>query len=173
MSVPSGTLAPQYAESVLQAAIAEAERCYPVEGCGLIFFGTAGTDGASGHRVLPMENVIDRYHARDPIQFPRTARTGYFMEPLAQLRALEAAAAAGERLGAVFHSHADVGAYFSAEDKAMAAPEGQPLLPGVSYLVIAVDGGRATTAKLFHWDGQGFSESEISAELLARTFPKQ
>jgi proteasome lid subunit RPN8/RPN11 len=139
-----------YDNAVLLAAIAEGERCYPVEGCGLIFTGPAG------RRAVAMENVIDRYHARDPVQFPRTARTGYFMEPRQQLTAIEAAEANGERLSAVFHSHADVGAYFSAEDRAMAlTDEGEPLQPGVEYLVLSVRAGRCDGIKGFRFESGG------------------
>jgi proteasome lid subunit RPN8/RPN11 len=50
------------------------------------------------------------------------------MEPRAQLVALEAAELAGERLRDMFHSHADVGAYLSEEDRTMAlTDEGEPL----------------------------------------------
>ena len=139
-----------YAEASLRAAIAEGERCYPVEGCGLIFA------GAAGQRVVAMENVIDRYHARDPVQFPRTARTGYFMDPRTQLTALESAEAQGERLAAVFHSHADVGAYFSAEDKHMAlTDEGEPLQLGVEYLVLSVRAGKCDAIKGFRFETGG------------------
>lgn len=132
---------------------AHLESKYPEEGCGLIF---RRKDGS--HRGQPMANVYDRYAARDPKTYPRTAKTAYLMNPMEVARAIEAAELAGETLVSIFHSHCDVGAYFSSEDKAMAAPEGQPLHPGVSYLVVAVDQRHVTTQKLFAWNGTEFLE---------------
>ena len=59
------------------------------------------------------------------------------------LRALDAADQSGGRLYAIAHSHPDVGAYFSKEDKDMALGGGsEPLWPGVRYLVISVRKGQ-------------------------------
>lgn len=144
---------PIYLDEVLRAAVAEGERCYPVEGCGLIF-----QDRAGGQRFVAMDNVLDRYHARDPVRFPRTARTGYFMDPRAQLAVWEAAEAKGERLIAIVHSHADVGAYFSAEDRALAlTEEGEPLQPGVEYLVLSVRAAGCDAIRGFLFEAAGQS----------------
>lgn len=124
---------PFYEPTVMRALVAEAQARYPLEACGLVF------EGPTGVRVQPMENALDRYHARDPKRFPRTAATGYLLDPRQQLDALEQAAARGERLAAIFHSHIEVGAYFSAEDRALALTEdGIPLLPQVEYVVLSV-----------------------------------
>jgi proteasome lid subunit RPN8/RPN11 len=142
------------AAAVRRALIAEAERCYPGEACGFMF------EGPAGIRVQAMENVIDRYHERDPRRFPRTARTGYLIDPLRQLEALEAAERVGERLVSVFHSHVEVGAYFSDEDRAMALSEnGNPLLPGVSYVVLSVRQGRFDDLREFRFEGGRFVEA--------------
>jgi [CysO sulfur-carrier protein]-S-L-cysteine hydrolase len=131
------------------------EGCYPAEGCGVIL------RGPRGWVVRPMVNVYDRYHAADPERFPRTSRTAYLFDPKEWLRVSEQADSEGQQVMCVFHSHADVGAYFSREDREMAAPDGEPLLPGVSYLVVAVDSGKATAAKLFWWVGQDFREHAV------------
>jgi proteasome lid subunit RPN8/RPN11 len=96
-------------------------------------------------------NAYDRYHATDPVRFPHTSATAYLFEPREWLALHEEADALGEQVACVFHSHVNGSANFSAEDRAQAAPAGQPLLPGVSYLVVAVDRGRATEARLFQW----------------------
>jgi proteasome lid subunit RPN8/RPN11 len=140
----------------LSEVLAHLEAAYPDEGCGLIL--RAG-DGA--FRVRPMENAYDRYKKVDPEGFPRTARTAYCFLGREQQVVEAEREARGERLCCIFHSHADVGAYFSAEDEAMAAPDGQPLWPGVPYLVVAVDAGKATAARLFWWNGGGFSGREV------------
>jgi [CysO sulfur-carrier protein]-S-L-cysteine hydrolase len=132
------------------------ETKYPEEGCGLVF---EETDGS--FRVHPMANVYDKYHSRDPATYPRNNRTAYLFSPMEFQRLSEAADERKARLACIFHSHCDVGAYFSAEDKAMAAPDGQPLLPGTAYLVVAVDAGRTTKAVLFRWRSGEFVEEPL------------
>ena len=133
------------------------EATYPNEGCGVLL-----RNAVTGRwRVQPLRNAYDEYRLRDPARYPRTARTAYVFDSREQLRTWEAAEAAGERVACVFHSHTDAGAYFSAEDRAMAAPNGEPLHPGMTYLVVAVDRGRATAAKLFWWSGTDFRERPL------------
>jgi proteasome lid subunit RPN8/RPN11 len=139
----------------LETVVEHVQRCYPNEGCGVLI------RGAKEWRIRPLVNAYDRYHARDPSGFPRTARTAYFFDPKEWMLVSEEADRNGETIACVFHSHADVGAYFSAEDKAMAAPDGLPVLPGVAYLVVAVDGGKATDAKLFWWENNDFAEMGV------------
>jgi adenylyltransferase/sulfurtransferase len=125
---------------------------YPEEGCGVVF----AKDGA--RRVVAMPNVYDKYAKRSPQTYPRTNKTAYLFEPLKFSQLLEAAEAGGETLELIFHSHCDVGSYFSAEDSAMAAPDGVPLYPHTSYLVVAVDKGAVTASKVFSWEGAKFVE---------------
>ncbi len=147
---------PQLPED-LSPILRHLEAAYPNEGCGLLL-----RNAASGRwRVHPMRNAYDEYRARDPAGYPRTSRTAYVFDSREQLRVWETAEAAGERVACVFHSHTDAGAYFSTEDRAMAAPNGEPLYPGMLYLVVAVDRAKATAAKLFCWDGADFSERPV------------
>src|SRR5207244_3395356 len=97
-----------------------------VRGGGLLVGHSGGAVllGPQGHRIWPLDNAYDRYHAKDPLQFPRTSRTAYRFDPRDWLRVTEEADARGEQVSCIFHSHGDVGAYFSAEDTAMAAPDG-------------------------------------------------
>ena len=131
---------------------AHLEAAYPSEGCGLVL------RGPKGIRARIMANAYDRYHARDPEHFPRTSRTAYLFDPREWLGVSESADESSERVIAIVHSHVDVGAYFSAEDLLSAAPEGEPLLPGVHYLVVAINSGRATDAKSFSWQQAEFRE---------------
>jgi [CysO sulfur-carrier protein]-S-L-cysteine hydrolase len=133
------------------------EAAYPNEGCGVLI----RNEGSGQWRIRTMRNAYDDYRARDPGRYPRTSRTAYVFDSREQLHVWEEAEAAGERIACIFHSHTDVGAYFSKEDQAMAAPNGEPLWPGVSYLVVAVDAGRASAASLFSWDGSGFRQSWV------------
>ena len=129
------------------------ESRYPEEGCGLVF---EEADGS--FRVVPMANVYDKYRARDPVTYPRTNRTAYLFNPMEFLRQSESAEERKARIACLFHSHCDVGAYFSAEDKAMAAPDGQPLLPQTAYLVVAVDLGQTTKSVIFLWNCVDFAQ---------------
>jgi adenylyltransferase/sulfurtransferase len=83
----------------------------------------------------------------------RTQRDGYVMDPKSLLDALDAAEGAGGRLYAIVHSHPDVGAYFSKEDKAKALDDsGEPLWPGVQYLVVSIRNGAFDGARAYTWD---------------------
>ena len=123
------------------------EAAWPQEGCGVIL--RAGAEGTWRVRFMP--NAYDRYHAADPVRYPHTSRTAYLFEPRDWLALNLEADSRGEQIACVFHSHVNGIADFSAEDRAQALAAGQPLLPDVSYLVVAVVAGRASEARLFRW----------------------
>lgn len=133
------------------------EAAYPQEGCGVIL--QACSEGAWRVRFMP--NAYDRYHALDPVRFPHTSRNAYLFEPREWLAVLKEADARGEQITCVFHSHVNGIAHFSAEDRAQAAPAGLPVLPGTSYLVVAVVAGRATEARLFRWVDGDFLDRPV------------
>jgi proteasome lid subunit RPN8/RPN11 len=83
------------------------------------------------------------------------------MDPREQLRLLEALDAEGGAVVAVWHSHVEVGAYFSAKDRADAVVDGVQLVPGAEYLVFGVRGGRVTEVRRYRWDGRDFLEDEL------------
>ncbi len=142
----------------LSPVVRHLEAAYPSEGCGLIL------RGPEGWRIRPMENAWDRYHAQDPAQYPGSSRTAYLLDPKGFLRELTELAARGEELACIFHSHPDTGAYFSALDRAQAAPFGQPLFPETSWLVVSVAGGRACAARLFWWKDGDFAEAPMDPQ---------
>ena len=75
------------------------------------------------------------------------------MDPKALLAALAEVEQGGGRLAAIVHSHPDVGAYFSREDREMALGGGtEPLWPGVQYLVISCKDTGVDAARLYTWD---------------------
>jgi [CysO sulfur-carrier protein]-S-L-cysteine hydrolase len=141
--------------AILSKVIAHAEADYPREACGVLLL------RGGQWRARPMFNAYDRYHATDPLRFPRTARTAYLFDPKEWLRLSTETDANGEEIACVYHSHVDAGAYFSAEDRAMAAPDGEPVLPSTAYLVVSVGAGKAAAAKLFWWESGDFRESEV------------
>jgi [CysO sulfur-carrier protein]-S-L-cysteine hydrolase len=132
------------------AALCEADPEREV--CGLLV-----RRGGALH-VVPVANAADRYHAVDPERFPRTSRDSYLMDPKDQLRVHRELETWGGEIAAVWHSHVEVGAYFSAKDRADAVMDGQPAVPGADYLVLGVRGGRVTEVKRFRWESGDFTE---------------
>ncbi|MBA2665100.1 MAG: Mov34/MPN/PAD-1 family protein [Bradymonadaceae bacterium] len=134
----------------LQAIVSWLEAAYPEEGCGLLL-----QDASGAYRVHTCENLANKYHAMDPESYPRTARDFYMLNPIEFVKAEDR----NERVAAVFHSHPDVGDYFSAEDIAAAVLprdfDDEPLspsYPGTDYLVVSVRAGKADHATLFRFD---------------------
>src|SRR5205823_9878262 len=94
----------------------------------------------------------------------RTGRDGYVMEPQALLGALEEVERSGGRLAVIVHSHPDVGAYFSKEDRDIALGGGsEPLWPGVQYLVVSCRANGVDDARLYSWDASrsDFKEKQV------------
>jgi proteasome lid subunit RPN8/RPN11 len=144
-----------YAPEILARLVALCEADPEREVCGFLL------RRAGALHVLPVRNVADRYHAVDPARFPRTSRDAYLMDPKEQLRVHRELEERGGEIAAVWHSHVEVGAYFSAKDRADAVIEGQPAVPGAEYLVLGVRGGRVTELKRFRWDGGDFVEAPL------------
>jgi proteasome lid subunit RPN8/RPN11 len=117
---------------------------------------------AGAFHVEPVPNVADRYHERDPVQFPRTSRDSYLMDPKVQLRLHRELEAQGGEIAIVWHSHVETGAYFSAKDRADAVVDGSPAVPGAEYLVLAVRGGRVAEVKRYCWDGKEHVEAPLA-----------
>ncbi|MGZ6123979.1 MAG: Mov34/MPN/PAD-1 family protein [Myxococcales bacterium] len=141
----------------LRHIVLHAEATWPAECCGLLL-----EDRLGALRFQPIRNVAGT--ADGAATSGRSQRDGYVMDPKALLDALEAAERAGGRLWAIVHSHPDVGAYFSSEDRNMAlGGEDAPLWPGVRYLVVSVRGGRADDARIYTWDdgSRDFREEKV------------
>ena len=133
-----------------RAAIREhAEADYPAECCGVILV-RAGAD--PDRRVYPCRNIQEEQHAKDPVRFPRDSRTAYYMahEDLLEINRRDTQ---GYTVHVIYHSHVDVGAYFSETDRRNALVDGEPAYPGAIYVVVAVKSGRADETRAFRWDG--------------------
>jgi proteasome lid subunit RPN8/RPN11 len=144
-----------YGPELLERLVALCEADPEREACGVV----VRRGGAL--EVVPVENVADAYHARDPVRFPRTSRTSYLMDPRAQLRLLRALEQDGGEVVAVWHSHVEVGAYFSAKDRADATVDGAPILPGAEYLVLGVRGGKVDEVRRFIWRDGEYAEAAL------------
>lgn len=153
-------LAEWQAQPELVAVVqAEAELRYPAEACGLLV-----RDAAGQLHAVAAPNLQDRYHALDPAAYPRTARTAYKLNE----RLIAKVADEGKQLVAIWHSHCDAGAYFSGEDVRCAAPDDQPLYPGVAYLVVSVIGGKLAGSQMYHWDERALAFGAEASATSAR-----
>ncbi len=128
----------------------QAERDYPNETCGILVGPKAEKDKIS--EIYPCENVQDKYHALDPVSFPRPARTAYFIEPRTLLQIERENRQKNNEIRVIYHSHVDADAYFSEEDHRIALSEGKPAYPGVAYWVVSVLQGKVDGEALFLWD---------------------
>lgn len=142
----------------LEAIYAHARRDYPSECCGMVF---GPRDRALADRAHPCENVQNRLHAEDPERFSRDARTAYAFDARDIFR-LQKSLRTDEPAKLVYHSHADVGAYFSDTDQAAAAFDGEPAYP-VEYLVVDVRADGVHGAKQFAWHPDQKKYVEIAA----------
>lgn len=134
----------------LETIRSQAEKDYPNETCGILI--GPKRDKTKITRIFPCQNVQDQYHAQDPVSFPRTARTAYFIDPRELLQIQKEARVEGCEMRVIYHSHTDAGAYFSEEDQRIALSEGAPAYPGVIYLVVSVKNRRAQESRFFLWD---------------------
>ncbi|MFQ5896012.1 MAG: Mov34/MPN/PAD-1 family protein [Nitrospinota bacterium] len=144
----------------LEAILEQALREYPEECCGLLL-GPVGA-GAEALEVRPCRNIQNEMHQRDPERYPRTARRAYLLDLQTVQRALRDAREDGRVIRAVYHSHPDEDAYFSAEDRAAAVPFGDvPSFPEADYLVVSVRKGEPGELKAFRWDREKRDYGEV------------
>ena len=139
----------------LTEVYAHARDTYPEECCGILTREPEGwlpaDPAASRIRVHRCQNLQNRLHEGDPRLHPRSARTGYQLDPMDLLRVGRRARLSAATLAAVYHSHTDTGCSFSDLDRREAAPAGEPLLPDVAYLVVAIRAGVVRDAALYAW----------------------
>jgi proteasome lid subunit RPN8/RPN11 len=138
---------PVLTAAALEALFAHARRDYPKECCGMVF---GPRDGAAADEAAPCANIQDRLHAEDPARFERDARTAYNLDAPDLFR-LQKSLRGARPAKIIYHSHVDVGAYFSPTDQEAALLDGEPSYP-VEYLVIDVKADGAHGAAQFAWD---------------------
>ena len=137
---------PVLTEAALQAMCAHARREVPRECCGIVFGPKAEP---LADQATPCDNIQDRLHAEDPARFTRDARTAYNFEAR-DIFKLQKSLRGETPAKIVYHSHVDVGAYFSDTDQAAAQFDGEPAYP-VEYVVVDVTAAGARAAKQFAW----------------------
>jgi proteasome lid subunit RPN8/RPN11 len=138
------------ARGVFDLIVAHAEREFPFECCGFVI------EGPPGEEARPITNIQNAKHAEDPATFTRDARTAFLMDPKEHLAALKEIDARKLRLKAVYHSHPDHDAYFSATDRAQACsfdPD-EPDYPDTIHIVLSIRAGKFAQAAVFGWDAE-------------------
>lgn len=132
-------------QQALQAIYRHAAETYPEECCGFVF---------ADARVHQGQNIQNQLNQLDPEVYRRSAANGYTFA-VADTLLLNRSLSGDNPVRVIYHSHPDVGAYFSREDEDKALFMGQPIHP-VAYLVVDVRAGEAHGAKLFEWSGEAF-----------------
>lgn len=151
----------EIASAVMADLDAHALAAYPSECCGFV------SGPAAEPRVLDAsvreENEADKYHRLDPETFPRTSRTYFKINELRAAKAFDAGEKNGQPIKVIYHSHCDVGAYFSKEDADTFASDNQLMWP-CAFIVVSVKDGQIAERKLWvHVPGTNdFRESSLT-----------
>ena len=137
---------------VIETLTAEAVAAYArdEEACGYLTGPTADALACDQAHVLP--NLANKYHALDPEGYPRTGRTYFLIDSRKFQRAIEEGEPGGRPVKVLWHSHLDVGAYFSETDAAAANMGGDAPANDLAYLVTSVRAGEVDEHRLFVWD---------------------
>jgi proteasome lid subunit RPN8/RPN11 len=154
------------AKSLLEQVNEEARRAYAKdeESCGFLV-GPAG-DGGRLDGIVPMVNRANALHRLDPEQYPRTGRTYFDIDSMKFEGAIRRGDVEGRPVKVLYHSHLDVGAYFSPTDQEVAKMgQGEPPWD-LAYLVTSVRAGVVDDRKLFIWEPKTgtFEESRLEVE---------
>jgi proteasome lid subunit RPN8/RPN11 len=138
---------PVLGAEALSEMYAHARREYPNECCGIVF----GPKGAPlAERAVACVNTQNDLHAMDPVANPRDASKAYNLGA-SDLFKLSKSLRGDAPAKIIYHSHPNVGAYFSDTDQAAAQMDGEPAYP-VEYVVIDVRADRVGGAAQFSWD---------------------
>jgi proteasome lid subunit RPN8/RPN11 len=132
------------------------------EACGLL--AGPASDVALLDESVPLENLADKLHAIDPESYPRPARTSFEVDARVFAREVDTRETNGRPAKVLWHSHLDVGAYFSDTDVAAMSMGGTGPAYDLAYLVLSVVKGSVVDRRLYIWNGSGFVASELRVE---------
>lgn len=154
------------ARALLAEVDEEARRSYArdEESCGFLVGPASQPRALDG--IVPMINRANALHRLDPEQYPRTGRTYFDIDSMKFEAAIRRGEGEGRPVKVLYHSHLDVGAYFSPTD-AEVAKMGQGEPPwDLAYLVTSVRRGTVDDRKLFVWEPSSgtFVESRLEVE---------
>ncbi|MCC3410389.1 MAG: Mov34/MPN/PAD-1 family protein [Microcoleus sp. PH2017_29_MFU_D_A] len=131
-------------EELLEKVYYFARQSYPDECCGLIL----------EKGIRSCKNIQNQLHQSDPVTYPRSAREGFVFSSEDSLF-LSRNIASVNPVKAIYHSHPDVGAYFSNEDKKNALFDGKPIYP-VDHLIIDIQRDEIICSKLFRFIAEDY-----------------
>ena len=158
-----------FTKAVMERVEEEARAAYgrDEESCGLLLGPAPGGDESTALLVdeaLPFENRANKLHRLDPETYPRTGRMYFDIDPMKFGRAVEAGEKNGRPVKVLYHSHLDVGAYFSETDAQAATMGGDAPTYDLAYLVTSIRAGVVDDRKLFIWDptAKKFVETELT-----------
>ncbi len=144
----------RFPAAILDALRTHARASFPDEACGFV------VERAGRLEAVRVTNIQDRRHAEDPVRFPRTAATAYTMGDEA-VPVLIGHDRGTLTIRAIYHSHPQHAAYFSAEDKRQATVWDEPSYPDAAQLVFSVIDGEVRDAKAFRWDAAACDFVEV------------
>lgn len=154
----------RFPKAVLDRVDEEARAAYgrDEESCGLLL--GPQDDALFVDEAVPFENRANKLHKLDPETYPRTGRMYFDIDPMKFGRAVEAGEKNGRPVKVLYHSHLDVGAYFSETDAQAATMGGEAPTYDLAYLVTSVRAGAVDDRKLFIWDAAAkkFVETELA-----------
>jgi [CysO sulfur-carrier protein]-S-L-cysteine hydrolase len=150
---------------ILERVDAEARAAFErdEESCGLLVGPAA--EPLLIDAIVPMVNRANKLHQLDPETYPRTGRMYFDIDPLKFERTVREGEANGRPVKVLYHSHLDVGAYFSETDAQAATMGGDAPSYDLAYLVTSVRGGVVDDRKLFVWDSERKSFIEAPLHL--------
>jgi proteasome lid subunit RPN8/RPN11 len=137
---------PVVTPEALAEMYAHARREYPNECCGFVY---GAKDAVTANRAVTCVNIQNELHAMDPVMHERDATIAYNLGA-GDLFKLQKSLRTSEPVKVIYHSHIDVGAYFSPTDQTAAQMDGEPSYP-VEYVVIDVQKDGARGAAQFAW----------------------
>ncbi len=150
-------------QTLLRQCFERGAQGYPEEVCGVLC--GPESDPLSVTTIHALANIQTQLHAEDPQRYPRTAREGYVLDPKEHMLLERKLGREGQAIRVIYHTHVDVGAYFSQEDMRRALWDGQPLFPGVGYLVCGIKNRQPDGAVIAWFDEAkgAFTEVRILA----------
>jgi sulfur-carrier protein adenylyltransferase/sulfurtransferase len=132
-----------FALEALQGIALHASESAPHECCGVL----VGDSSGLVLRVVQVQNAA------------ANAKDSYEIDPFALERIYDEVVKSGLWVVGVYHSHVEVGAYFSSADRRLALDRGEPTYP--LYVVAGVRAERCDELKAFCWDGRNFIEEPL------------
>ena len=120
---------------------------YPIECCGIVF---GPRDKPIADEVRECINIQDELHARDPVKYPRSARTAYQFHD-EDVLAVWNSFCGCQPAKIIYHSHINSSACFSSGDQRAARAGNQPTHP-VDHLVIEVRATGVICAVQYGWN---------------------